>query len=241
MPIIKIDTCLSTNAFLKELLKNQAMEEGSLVVTRNQTDGRGQIGTHWESEPGKNLTFSLILYPDFLPLKEHFLLSETVALGIKTVLDTYAEPVTIKWPNDIYYQNQKIAGILIENAITGQTFSHSIIGIGLNVNQETFLSGAPDPVSLKQISGKETDLDMLLEQLSTSILHYYQLLKNGQSKIIAQAYEQNLYRKTGFYDYEDQEGLFSARIESVDRAGFLHLITATGERRCYTFKEVAYR
>jgi BirA family biotin operon repressor/biotin-[acetyl-CoA-carboxylase] ligase len=240
MRIITIDSCLSTNSYLKELNEKQTLEEGSIVVAGEQTAGRGQAGNQWESEAGKNLTFSLVLYPCFLPLKDHFLLSEIIALGIKSVLDRYTNGITIKWPNDLYYQDKKIAGILIENDITGSVISRSIAGIGININQQTFLSDAPNPISLMQITGKETNLDDFLGQLSDSILGGYEQLKSGQIDRIVQAYHQSLYRKEGFYSYKDSESSFIAQIESVGNDGLLSLITQQGEKRRYAFKEVAF-
>jgi BirA family biotin operon repressor/biotin-[acetyl-CoA-carboxylase] ligase len=238
MNIIKIDTCLSTNSFLKELSSGQRLENGTILVAKDQTAGRGQTGTQWEAESGKNLTFSVLLYPHFLPLKDNFLLSEMIALSLKDVLDTYTENISIKWPNDIYYQNKKIAGILIENEITGTTLFRSIIGIGININQETFRSDAPNPISLKQITGKNTCLDDLLEQLSAAIGKHYERLQKGETESIVRDYHEALYRKEGFYPYKDREEVFFARIESVANDGILHLISEKGEKRCYTFKAV---
>jgi BirA family biotin operon repressor/biotin-[acetyl-CoA-carboxylase] ligase len=238
MNIIKIDTCLSTSSFLKELAAKQDLEEETILVAKEQTAGRGQVGTQWESEAGKNLTFSMLFYPRFLPVKNSFLLSEMIALGVKEVLDTYCSPVSIKWPNDIYFRDQKLAGILIENEITGQILSQSVTGTGININQEIFRSGAPNPVSLKQITGKDTDLDDLLEKLSKTIGKRYEQLRTGESESIIRDYHASLYRKDGFYPYRDKDHTFLARIESVGNDGLLHLRSDKGEKRSYAFKAV---
>ena len=172
LPIIHLKETISTNTFLQQLVLEQTVEEETVVITHNQTGGRGQRGNSWESEPGKNLTFSIILYPH-LPGEKSFLISQMVSQSIKQVLDTYISDVIIKYPNDIYYQNKKIAGILIENSMTDGFLSQSIIGIGLNVNQEIFRSDAPNPVSLKQITGLTYDLNILLQQLIDVLMKLY--------------------------------------------------------------------
>ena len=240
MIIIPVETVSSTNSYLKELAHNQMLEEGTVVVARNQTAGRGQRGNTWESEPEKNLTCSIILYPSFLPVQQYFLLSEAIALGVKETLDAYTAGITLKWPNDVYHQERKIAGILIENELTGNSLDVSIAGIGININQERFLSDAPNPVSLKQITGVERDTDALLKELVKHIFYRYEQLKSGDVETIIQTYHDSLYRKTGFYRYEDKDGIFAARIDRISDDGFLHLITDRNEARSYAFKTVRF-
>jgi len=240
MTIIPVETVTSTNSYLKELAHRQVLEEGTVIVTRNQTEGRGQRGSSWESETGKNITCSILLYPSFLPVQRFFLLSEAIALGVKKTLDAYTEGITIKWSNDIYYQERKIAGILIENELTGNEYSLSIAGIGVNINQEHFLSDAPNPVSLKQITGREHDIEALLREMIQNILCRYEQLKTGNTESIISMYHEALYRKTGFHRYEDSEGIFSARIDYVSDDGFLHLVTDRNEERNYAFKNVRF-
>jgi BirA family biotin operon repressor/biotin-[acetyl-CoA-carboxylase] ligase len=230
----------STNLELAELIVQEPQCEGTVLVTENQTSGKGQSGNSWESESGKNLLFSILLYPDFLELHHRFLLSELTANSVKQVLDQYIDCVTIKWPNDIYYQDKKIAGILIENEITDNKIRQSIVGIGINVNQETFTSDAPNPVSLKQILGGDTDMDLLLAEIVNKLLSTYEELKNGESDHMKQYYHSSLYRKSGMYLFSDENGLFSAKIDSVADDGVLSLITDEDERRKYSFKEVSF-
>jgi len=239
MTIIPVETVASTNSYLKELEK-QIFAEGTVIVTRNQTAGKGQRGNSWESEAGKNITCSMLLYPSFLPLQRFFLLSEAIALGVKETLDVYTDGITIKWPNDVYYQERKIAGILIENELTGNAYSLSIAGIGVNINQEHFLSNAPNPISLKQITGREYDIEALLRELIQNVLDRYEQLKAGDAGNIIRMYHEALYRKTGFHRYEDSEGIFSARIDCVSDDGLLHLITDRNEERSYAFKNVRF-
>src|SRR5215470_8992785 len=160
MNIIEIKITASTNLFLKELLNKHPLKEWTIIVAETQTAGRGQMGNYWESEPSKNITCSILIYPHFLSIKQQFLLSEIVAIGLKETLAKYVkQDITIKWPNDLYFEKRKLAGILIENELINQKFSCSIVGIGLNVNQQIFKSDAPNPVSLKQITGMETDIN----------------------------------------------------------------------------------
>jgi len=239
MTIIPVDTVASTNDYLKELEK-QVFAEGTVIVTRDQTAGKGQRGNSWESEAGKNITCSILLYPSFLPVQRFFLLSEAIALGVKETLDVYTDGITIKWPNDVYYQDCKIAGILIENELTGNAYSMSIAGIGLNVNQEHFLSNAPNPVSLKQITGRKHYIEALLRELIQNVLDRYEQLKAGDAESIIRMYHEALYRKAGFHRYEDSEGIFNARIDRVSDNGFLHLVTDRNEERSYAFKAVRF-
>jgi BirA family biotin operon repressor/biotin-[acetyl-CoA-carboxylase] ligase len=238
--IIKIKEADSTNHWLKAESEKQILGEGTVVVAGFQTAGKGQRGNRWESEAGKNITCSMILYPEFLPAKQHFLLSEAVALGLKDAIEQYFQPVEIKWPNDIYFQDRKIAGILIENELTGQTIGKSIVGIGLNVNQEQFSDAAPNAVSMKQIFEEEINIDMLLEKMINAILLRYNALKAGNIESLVSAYHNSLYRKSGYYLFSDKNSQFSAKIERVADDGFLHLITDAGEKRDYAFKEVRF-
>ena len=240
MNIIKVETLESTNSYLKTLAKERILEEGTVVASINQTAGRGQRGNRWESEDGKNITCSILLYPTSLSMQRYFLLSEAIGLGVKETLDAYTDDISVKWPNDIYYKEQKIAGILIENELMGSIYSLSIVGIGLNVNQEQFLSDAPNPVSLKQITGKEWNTEILLKKLVRTVLVWYERLKNGEIERIIGAYHEALYRKTGFHHYSDENGVFRARIDWVADDGFLHLITDEGEKRSYAFKTVSF-
>jgi len=243
MNIIRVKTTDSTNRLLKELTAEAGLEEGTVVVAETQTAGRGQKGTSWEAETGQNITCSLLLYPTFLPLKQHFLLSKAVALGVKETLDflfPHLLSFSIKWANDIYYEDRKIAGILIENELMDNRITQCIVGIGLNVNQEVFASDAPNPVSLKQLTGESTHLDYVLEEMIRRIMCRYQKLKDRQYEEISAVYHDVLYRKNGFFCYEDKNGVFDAQIQSVSDDGFLHLITKEGEERRYAFKEVSF-
>ena len=230
----------STNRYLRRLLLEETLSEGSLVVTDFQQAGRGQVGNVWESEDGKNLLFSLLIYPHFLPVNRQFLISQIVSLSVKEVLELYIERVQIKWPNDIYWENRKICGILIEHDLMGEWLSQSIIGVGINVNQKEFRSDAPNPVSLLQITGKTYDRRKLLSDFLRYFFDYYDLLMQGKEEEIQSSYLAALYHGDGFYRYTDKQGSFEAKIYSIEPTGHLVLQLRSGERRHYAFKEVAF-
>ena len=153
MFVAKID---STNSALCNMLQEQKLPDGFTLYTYHQTQGRGQRGNQWESEPNKNLLLSTLIKPKELPIEHNFLLSEVVALAVKKTLDQHCCDISIKWPNDIYWKDKKIAGILIENTWMGRFVNTCIAGIGININQTNFLSDAPNPISLKQRKRTQT-------------------------------------------------------------------------------------
>lgn len=239
--IIHIQETTSTNDYLQQKIKNELLEEGSVVVCDFQTQGRGAANNKWESEKNKNLLFSMLLYPDFVEIKKQFIISQVVSLGLVDYLNTITSGFTVKWPNDIYWQDKKIAGILIENNLRNNFLSESIIGIGLNINQIKFLSDAPNPVSLKNIMGFDYDLGTVLTDVQKSIFaRYLQLLQGGTSRI-QKDYKKAMYRNEGFYLYEDKNGVFLAKIHQVKEEGFLVLETENKEKRQYAFKEVLFK
>ena len=234
----------STNTLLKELLAKGEWPEGErFLYTAFQTAGRGQAGNGWESEEGKNLLCSILLPPR----KELFDLNVLTAVAVQRLL---GKGFTIKWPNDIYYGDKKIAGILIENAILGNEVKYSIAGIGLNVNQTTFLSSAPNPVSLKLISGKEMAIDALMQALMNQI----EALEATDEAQIWAYYRDHLYRREGFWPFVEREvstaptmnaekgaeGIFLAKIENVRTNGEIELRDQAGNLRIYHFKQVRY-
>lgn len=240
--IIRLEETQSTNRYLRELMtRDNSLPEGSLVIADFQTAGKGQIGNSWESEAGKNLTFSLLLYPNFLPANRQFLISQITSLSVKDALDSYIDSVSVKWPNDIYWKDRKICGMLIENDLSGSYLYSSVIGIGLNVNQEVFRSNAPNPVSLRQITGKELDRDEILHRFLRIFFDYYCLLLQEKEAEVRTAYMAALYRNDGYYPYLDADGPFEARIYAIEPTGHLILERRDGERKRYAFKEVSTR
>lgn len=190
--------------------------EGSLVIADFQTAGKGQVGNSWESEAGKNLMFSILLYPDFLPANRQFLISQIASLSVKETLEKYTDSVTVKWPNDIYWKDRKICGMLIENDLSGQHLYCSVVGIGLNINQEIFRSDAPNPVSLTQITGKTYDREDVLVCFLRIFFNYYFLLLQEKEEEIRAAYMAALYHGDGYYFYIDENG--SSKPVSIHRA-----------------------
>ncbi|MHB9055564.1 MAG: biotin--[acetyl-CoA-carboxylase] ligase [Paludibacteraceae bacterium] len=234
-----IESTDSTNNFLKEISKQESLSEGFMVYTDFQTAGKGQPGNSWESEKGKNLLFSILLKPQNIPIYKQFILSQITALAIKNVLDKYTDNITIKWPNDIYWRDKKICGILIENSLIRDKIDRCIIGIGLNINQEIFTSKALNPVSLKQINGKELDREIILSKIHYNLMELY---RNPDLEKIQNLYFGSLYRKNGFHPYINtvSKEYFLARIESVEPDGKLILITNKNERKEFYFKEVIF-
>ena len=238
--ILRVVETTSTNSLLRELIIKESLPEGSVVVADFQTAGRGQIGNVWESEAGKNLMFSTVLYPTCIPANRQFLISQIAALSVKETLDLYTDHVTVKWPNDIYWKEKKICGMLIENDLMGRNISQSIAGIGININQEMFHCSAPNPVSLRQITGKKYDLFEILKNIMLRIQSYYSLLKKGDTTSIACQYEKSLFRREGMHQYKDANGEFLARIVCVEPEGRLILEDEKLTKRGYMFKEVEY-
>lgn len=227
----------STNTKLRALLNEQPLPEGFIVRTDFQTSGKGQKGNSWESERGKNLLFSILLYPTYLPIEKQFIISQLISIAIKKTLDQYSVGFSVKWPNDIYYFDKKIGGILIENIIQGNKIKSMIAGIGLNINQIKFESDAPNPVSLIQITGKRTVLIPVLNQIYENIMELY--LQWNEEKI-AEIYSESLYRKDGFHRYNASGEEFEAKIIRVHPDGKLELETTGAEKREYYFKEVTF-
>ena len=243
IPMEKVKELSSTNDYLAQLCRDNKAKEFHTVLAESQTQGKGQRGNHWESENGKNLTFSIVLYPTALEVKKHFCLSMLAALSCIEALGDYADGFAIKWPNDIYWHDKKIGGILIENELEGGYITQSILGIGLNINQEEFHSSAPNPISLKQILGVEADLQEVLSKVIHAIVGGYRQLEanfNMTQLAIRTLYIKNLYRKKGFYPYRDKEGEFKAEFEKIESDGRLVLKDEAGNLRRYAFKEVEF-
>ena len=247
--MIELDEASSTNSFLA---CHQPLHEVdmTLVTAEYQTAGRGQRGNTWESERSKNLLFSIMVKPQTLHAAEQFVLSQAIALAIQQAiasrLTKTTDACTVKWPNDIYVGNRKIAGILIENDLAGHNISRSIIGCGVNINQTAFAfpkqaeQAVPEPVSLAMLIGTEHERSQVLRDIMSRFSTMYSLICRGERASIHDSYMQSLYRREGFHLYRDTVGTFSARISSIEPTGHLHLIDTAGTDRRYAFKEVAF-
>ena len=255
---MKVERTHSTNTLLKELIAKG--EEPEYVYAGYQTAGRGQTGNGWESEEGKNLLCSILIERNtehrtqntdlISPFELNVVVSVAVYRVIQSVLcqqSGLCSVLSIKWPNDIYWGDKKVAGILIENAIVGSEIKYSIAGIGLNVNQTEFRSDAPNPVSLKQITGVEYNIDELMERL-------YDEVQRALQEDVWEEYKAHLYRREGFWPFVEREvstaptmnadaqtqGQFMARIKDVLSDGEIVLEDEAGEERTYHFKQIRY-
>lgn len=235
-----IDQLDSTNAFLQRMQAEQDIC-GWVVWTDEQTAGKGMGSNGWESEQGKNLTFSMALDMGFLPAERQFPLSEAVALGIIEALDNLlpSEKLSIKWPNDIFYENRKLAGVLINSTIKANIMDVSIIGIGLNVNQMQFQDWPTHPISLKMITGKDYDLRNLLEHCVESIYKKVDSLKS-EPNAIEEAYLQRLYRYRTWAEYEVGGKVLRLFMTGIDSFGRLMLVDETNNSYCFDIKEIKF-
>ena len=238
--IIRLPETESTNQSLRILANAGDIADKSVVWTDFQTKGRGQAGNSWESAPGMNLLCSILFYPSHLPANQSFAVLELAALSVKYTLDKYVPDITIKWPNDIYFQNKKISGILIENDINEALITRSIIGIGINLNQTEFTSNAPNPVSLSMITGDNYDIEAILNQLHTNFTLLASEFDNGMFDRLHQPYCTSLYRRNGFYTYKDDQAYFEARIHNIEPSGHIILERRNGALSRYGFKEINY-
>lgn len=236
--IIRLEEIDSTNRYLKNY-REEGDEEMIVAVADYQAAGKGQ-GTHtWESEKGKNLLFSIKVYPHWIPVRRQFVLSMAGALAVKDALDSYVENITLKWPNDVYWNDKKISGTLIENTIDSKGIKSCVFGIGLNVNQLVFHSDAPNPVSLAQILGHEVDRDEVLKKILDGFEKYYELLRRADYMDVSGIYHLSLYRRKGYHPYRDANGEFEGALVEVEDDGHLILHDRQGRIRSYAFGEIS--
>lgn len=237
--IIRLKEVDSTNSYLKSLSEYDS-DALTVAVADYQSAGKGQ-GTHtWESKAGENLLFSLLVCPTWIPVRRQFLLSMAGALAIKEALDAYAEGFTLKWPNDVYWNDKKISGTLIETSVDSQGVKRCIFGIGININQTQFESDAPNPVSLCQILGHEVDREEVLQKVIAAFGQYYELLRRADYVDVSGIYHLSLYRRNGYHWYEDADGKFEGAFVEVEDDGHLVLHDRKGVIRSYTFGELKF-
>ncbi|MDR1339663.1 MAG: biotin--[acetyl-CoA-carboxylase] ligase [Prevotellaceae bacterium] len=219
-------------------LGSTGVSEGTVVVCSEQTDGRGQVGNRWESAPGENLTMSLILRPENIAANGLFLLSKAFSLAVVRSLACYSIEALIKWPNDIYVEGRKIAGILIEHSFSGDSFAFSVIGLGLNVNQFLFPAMDIVPTSITAETGKDYyDVNEIL----SSVLHNFSLLYGSSKEEINSGYMEKLFRRKGYFPYLTKGGeTLIAEIHEVADSGELVLRDGNGRLNSFFFKEIVY-
>ncbi len=232
----------STNTFLKNTLSNsKPLPEGTVIMADSQYAGRGQQQNRWHSDPGKNLTFSILLTPGFLAIADQFDLTRVVSLGVFDALNPLlGNKLKIKWPNDIYYADKKLGGMLIENLLQGSRIKHSVIGIGLNVNQDNFPPELSHAVSLKQILQQDYDLRLLLSEICNNIEAWYLKLKAGKISLVRDSYLSRLYRLNEPRSFRANEHVFSGTIKNVKNNGLLVVNNNFGTELEFSFKEIEF-
>lgn len=237
--IIKLENVDSTNRYLKQYVPGDD-EEMTIVTADYQSAGKGQGEHTWESEAGKNLLFSIMVHPHWVPVRRQFVLSMVEALALKDALDSYTDGITLKWPNDVYWNDQKISGTLIETTVDSKGIKTCIFGTGVNVNQTIFKSDAPNPVSLAQILGHEVDWEEVLQKIIEAFERYYELLRRADYMDVSGIYHLALYRRKGYHWYEDKDGKFEGAFVEVEDDGHLILHDKQGVIRSYAFGEVKF-
>lgn len=242
--IIYLDDTTSTNDYLLKNADLYGNEEMVIAVADYQSQGHGMGINTWESEKGANLLFSILVHPQWMEAGVQFLASMAEAVAIREVLSQYADGITIKWPNDIYWNDRKISGTRIDCNIKGLEMTDMVIGTGININQEVFVSDAPNPVSLCQITGRKHDCRKILDQIIKRFVYYYEVAKDEWESYdcdtIMEEYHKYLYRKGEFHFYEDENGVFEGRILDAHPNGILNIERRSGNISQYEYKEVKF-
>lgn len=228
--LITLKEVASTNTFLKDALsKSTPLLEGTVIMAEKQFAGRGQTNNTWLSDERKNLTFSILLNPTFLPVERQFDLNKAISIALNDVLKTYAgNEALIKWPNDSYIGNKKVGGMLIENIVNGNKIRHAIVGIGLNVNQTNFPISLKNVTSLKQGLHKDYDLYVLLGEICSAVEARYLQLKAGRHEKITSDYMDSLYLLNQWSTFKTEKGMLNGRITGVSSLGQLEMETPEG-------------
>ncbi|MBO4730050.1 MAG: biotin--[acetyl-CoA-carboxylase] ligase [Bacteroidaceae bacterium] len=239
--IIRVaETDSTSKEIVRELERSKAREYISVLQADYQTAGRGQQGNSWESERGKNLLFSVMLWPQGVEVSRQFRLSQAMAVAVRDALAQYADGFTIKWPNDIYYGEKKVSGTIIETTWKGEMVERCVIGVGINVNQREFHSDAPNPVSMCQIVGREVSREELLDKVMERFVTLYERLGDDGDEEIGCAYMSHLFWREGMHRYCDADGEFEAEVLDVAADGHLTLRDREGRERKYYFKELRF-
>lgn len=236
---IRLQEVDSTNAYLRDYTPEDG-EKMTIVTTEFQTAGKGQGKNTWESNKGENLLFSVLSHPVNVPANKQFILSMAIALAVRDALRMYIGEVEIKWPNDIYWHNHKLGGILIQCALSSGMVRNCIMGVGIDVNQRSFENLTKNPISIFQITNREIDRDELLYSIIDDLEHYLDLIEQNRYDEIQVSYRDSLYRRHGYHLYYDKDGEFMARFISIDPMGRLTLKDDDGMLRTYAFKEVKF-
>lgn len=231
--------CHSTNDMALQALRQKEATEGSIFITNHQTRGKGQRGNSWETKPGENLTFSLILQPKFLDLSEQFLLNMAISNAIRRCFQEYVPELLVKWPNDLVIPGfGKIGGILIENLVGSKGWEYAVVGIGLNINQNQF--GSPQATSLSLVTGNTYPLEELFKLLVAHLEQAYIALKKGKNAVLTQEYLKHLYliEKWAVFKVGEQE--LEGKIIGLNEIGNLLLELPSGRQQSFGIKEISF-
>ena len=242
--VIQLNEVDSTNNYLRRMIEQSkdALPQGFSVYSKYQTAGRGQIGNAWISERGKNLLASILIYPKHIAIHDQFYISKAVSVAVidalKSLFIEHSSSFYIKWPNDIYINDKKIAGILIEHTLSVHQIKYSIIGIGLNVNQKNFSKKIPNPTSVFLETAQQFDV----EQLCNAIINQLKKWKNTDRETLLGQYNQLLYRKEKFCQYVDKRGdkTIFAKIIGIDKFGRLLLMDTDNNTTTFELNEISY-
>lgn len=237
--VLFLPECHSTNDMALQMIREGRAKEGSIVICAHQSRGKGQRGNSWEVQGGQNLTFSLVLCPDFLDLSEQFYLNMMVSNAIRKLLQDYLPDLKVKWPNDLIVPLQgKIGGILIENIVGSEGWEFAVIGIGLNINQKEFR--VPTATSLALLTGSEFELEEIFKMLVTHLEQGYIQLKKGKNSLIKSDYLHHLYLLEEFTTFYTEHGSVSGKIIGVSESGNLLLETTEGDLKTFGLKEIQF-
>lgn len=236
--VIKLPKVNSTNTYLSQL--ERPLPDGSIVWALDQTNGRGQGKNVWNSEPGQNLTFSIVFYPTFLSAYQQFYVSKVVALAVSDFISLYTDKVSIKWPNDIYVTNKKIGGILLEHVIEKTYIKQTIAGIGININQAKFSGSLPNPVSLYQLSNQKFNIEEMLGEITDLMDYRYSMLKNNELSVIDKNFNENLFQYLKPSLYIANGATFEGTVTGVEPTGELIIKDKAGKIRRFLHKEVEF-
>ena len=240
---IRLNRVNSTNKYAVDMIAKSKPIEGTVISASFQYEGRGQIGRFWESEANMNITCSTILRPDFLEASDQFQLNIAVSLAIHDLICHFlgTKEVKIKWPNDIYVGDEKIAGILIQNSLMGKKISSTILGAGININQINFSADIPNPTSMAIELNKAQDLELMFAWLFRFLTKRYLQLKNGQIDNLKSEYLDSLFRKGLWSKFKNEsEAIWEGKIIGVDDSGRLQIENKEGELKVFNFREVRY-
>jgi BirA family biotin operon repressor/biotin-[acetyl-CoA-carboxylase] ligase len=231
--------CHSTNDIALQALRQKEAYEGSIFITNHQTHGKGQRGNTWETKPGENLTFSLVLQPHFLDLSEQFLLNMAISNAIRQGMQEYIPQLHVKWPNDLVVPGAgKIGGILIENLVGSKGWEYAVVGIGLNINQREFSS--PQATSLSLVTGSSYPLEELFKLLITHVEQAYLALKKGKRELLKQEYLRHLYLLNQWAQYRVGEQTLEGKIIGLSEMGNLLLELPSGQQQSFGIKEITF-